>query len=217
MKKITDRNIINSLKNKYGLDTIFSSHSVEMELWEYEKGEFISSPFKTENYLKIVIEGSVSVYAISDDGNQFSLTRSNGLFLIGDVEFCGLNSNPYYAEVLCPLKCICININMYSDQLKRDSQFLYYLSASLAKKLAQIALIDTTAATLEKRVMNHLNYHCEDHLLYGIEKNAFLLHCSSRQLQRILNRFEENGIVKKCGKGKYRLLSASALSALDSE
>lgn len=217
MKKITDRNIINSLKNKYGLDTIFSSHSVEMELWEYEKGEFISSPFKTENYLKIVIEGSVSVYAISDDGNQFSLTRSNGLFLIGDVEFCGLNSNPYYAEVLCPLKCICININMYSDQLKRDSQFLYYLSASLAKKLAQIALIDTTAATLEKRVMNHLNYHCEDHLLCGIEKNAFLLHCSSRQLQRILNRFEENGIVKKCGKGKYRLLSASALSALDSE
>ena len=53
----------------------------------------------------------------------------------------------------------------------------------------------------------YIRYTCEDQTLLGIEKAAFRLHCSSRQLQRILNKFDQNGIIEKLGKGCYRLRS----------
>jgi hypothetical protein len=46
-----------------------------------------------------------------------------------------------------------------------------------------------------------MKYKCEDEILKGIEQAAFHLHCSARQLQRILNQSETNGLVKKLGKG----------------
>lgn len=42
-------------------------------------------------------------------------------------------------------------------------------------------------------------------ILKGSEREAFHLHCSTRQLQRILNQFEQQGKVVKMGKSAYRL------------
>ncbi len=51
-----------------------------------------------------------------------------------------------------------------------------------------------------------MKYKCEDGTLKGIERAAFHLHCSARQLQRILNEREAAGAVKRLGKGTYRLI-----------
>ena len=37
------------------------------------------------------------------------------------------------------------------------------------------------------------------------EKTAFQLHCSERQLQRIMNEFQSKGMIKKIGKGTYQI------------
>ena len=52
-----------------------------------------------------------------------------------------------------------------------------------------------------------MTYICEDNTIKGVEKNAYQLHCSARQLQRILNSLEKEGRVKKLGKGKNILSS----------
>ena len=51
--------------------------------------------------------------------------------------------------------------------------------------------------------LNYMQFKCDNHILSGIEKTAFRLHCSPRQLQRILNQFEKDNVVTKIGKGRY--------------
>ena len=41
--------------------------------------------------------------------------------------------------------------------------------------------------------------------LRGVEKAAFQLHCSPRQLQRVLNELTDCGETEKIGKGAYKL------------
>ena len=48
---------------------------------------------------------------------------------------------------------------------------------------------------------------CPDMTLTGVEKASLSLPCSKRQLLRILRTLQEEGIVIKTGKGKYRLLN----------
>ena len=51
-----------------------------------------------------------------------------------------------------------------------------------------------------------MNYKYDDRSFKGIEKMSFQLHCPARQLQRIMNEFEKQGVVKKTGKGAYKLI-----------
>ncbi len=72
-------------------------------------------------------------------------------------------------------------------------------------KIGAITAMDAAPASLTERVMSYMKYKCADGTLKGIEKAAFHLHCSARQLQRILNQSESAGLVKKLGKGTYKL------------
>ena len=76
----------------------------------------------------------------------------------------------------------------------------------MASKIAAIMNQDAVYSTLPDRVMNYMRYKCDDMTLRGIEKAAFRLHCSPRQLQRIMNSFVENDLALKTGKGSYKLL-----------
>lgn len=66
--------------------------------------------------------------------------------------------------------------------------------------------MDAAPASLTERVLSYMKYKCGDETLKGIEQAAFHLHCSARQLQRILNQCEAAGLVRKLGKGTYRLM-----------
>lgn len=55
-------------------------------------------------------------------------------------------------------------------------------------------------------IINYLKYNCKNNTFKGIEKVATILNCSSRQLQRVLNKLETENIVRKVGKGSYKLL-----------
>lgn len=66
--------------------------------------------------------------------------------------------------------------------------------------------MDAAPASLAERVMSYMEYKCENAALKGIGQAAFHLHCSTRQLQRILNQKEAAGPVRKPGKGTYWLI-----------
>lgn len=86
-----------------------------------------------------------------------------------------------------------------------NSRFLALICYSLSAKMGAITTIEAAPASLTERVLSYMKYKCDDKILKGIEQAAFHLHCSSRQLQRILNQSERAGLVKKLGKGTYRL------------
>lgn len=78
-------------------------------------------------------------------------------------------------------------------------------AATLANKIRSITNTDAAPSSLSERILNYMKFKCDNHILFGIEKTAFRLHCSPRQLQRILNQFEKDNVVTKIGKGQYIL------------
>ena len=70
-------------------------------------------------------------------------------------------------------------------------------------------MLDAAPASLKQRVLIYMKYKCSKEELKGLQQAAFHLNCSARQLQRILNQYEADGIVTKTGKGAYKLVISS--------
>lgn len=206
MERIFDKDKLTEIGKGAQLDKLFDTKDLQYFAYEYKKGEFLQQPCMEEEQLQIVVSGTISIYCVREDGSKYSLAHSEGMYLLGDMELFFPASAPFFAEALTDTISIGIPLKQYRTALRQDIKFLNFLSETLAKKLSSVANSEAVNLSLDERVLNHMNYHCENKILEGIEKTAFRLHCSDRQLQRILNSLESQNIVQKCGKGKYRLL-----------
>lgn len=206
VKRIYDQTILSELCREAGLDSMFDPTRIGFFGCEYKKGEYLCQPCEEEQYFQVVVSGEVSIYHIRDDGTKYSLAQGSGIFVLGDLEFYRPSPSLFFAEALAETVSIAVPLTQYRDTLKKDVRFLNFLVDVLSQKLFTIARSDAASTTLKERVLNHLKYHCENGLMCGLEKNAFQLRCSSRQLLRVMTGLEQQGYVKKCGKGKYILI-----------
>lgn len=62
---------------------------------------------------------------------------------------------------------------------------------------------DQNFMSLEEKLIAYMKYQCDDHILRRIEKTSENLHCSRRQLQRVLHELVEKDILTKLSKGLY--------------
>ena len=205
MKKIYDKESIKKALASCKYGDMMSSLQVPLFLIRYEAGEIISAPLQNNNYYQIVIEGNLSIYYIRDDGSTYSLSSGSEGYIIGELEFFTEHKGNVYSEATAPLTTIACDTSLYKKELMNSVEFLRTSATILAKKIEAIMHVDAVPLTLSERVLNFMTYKCEDCTFKGIEKAAFKLNCSARQLQRILNSLEEEGKVKKVGKGAYRL------------
>lgn len=206
MKRIYDQAALAELCQRAHLEKLFDPDRIGFFGCAYEKGEYLCQPCEEEKYLQVVVSGEVSIYHIRDDGTKYSLVQGGGLFLLGDMEFYKPSPSLFFAEAMTETVSIAVSLEQYREVLQKDVHFLNFLVGVLSQKLFTIACSDAANASLTDRVINHLRYHCENGVLRGLEKNAFQLRCSSRQLLRVMTSLEQQKIVKKCGKGTYQLL-----------
>lgn len=185
---------------------MLDSLDVEFYLIKYEKGEFVSSPFQKECLFQIVEQGSINIYFIRDDGTRYSLSNGTADYFLGDMDIFYPKSSNIYAEAAENLTCISFSIEKYREILLSSNRFLQLMCNSLSAKIGAMTTMDVVPASLRERVISYMKYKCDDETLKGIERAAFHLHCSARQLQRILNQSEAAGLVEKLGKGTYKLL-----------
>ncbi len=205
MKRIYDKIKISACIAKSKYHAVLDSLKVDYYLIKYEKGEFVSSPFQNEVLFQIVEQGSINIYFIRDDGSRYSLSNGTADYFLGDMDIFYPKSSSIYAEAAESLTCISFSIEKYREALLSNNRFLQLICSSLSAKIGAMAAIEAAPASLTERVMSYMKYKCEDETLKGIEQSAFHLHCSARQLQRILNQSETAGFVKKMGKGTYKL------------
>ena len=206
MERIYDKKkIINCIaKSKY--HAVLDSLNIDFYLTKYEKGELVSSPFQNEFLFQIVEQGSINIYFIRDDGTRYSLSNGTAGYFLGDMDIFYPKSSSIYAEAAENLTCISFSIDKHRERLLADNKFLLLICHSLSAKIGAMTTIDAAPASLTERVLSYMKYKCENETLKGIEQAAFHLHCSARQLQRILNQSETAGLVKKLGKGTYKLI-----------
>ena len=208
MEKIFDKNAVSqAIKNcKYSqiLEKLLEE-DLEIYISVYKKGESIAAPYMKEKYFQLVTEGSLSICFIRSDGSQYGLSTGGKDYMLGDMDLFISQKHSIYATAESELKAITIDEEKYRETLLKNADFLALIAGTLASKLEAITSADVAPTTLTERVLNYIEYNCKGRLK-GLEKAALYLHCSSRQLQRILNTFEEEGRITKIGKGEYKML-----------
>ena len=199
-KEKLEENIKNSSFLKY-----FSKRPKALHLYEYEKGELITAPFRILNQLLFIVEGEIKIYGIREDGETYSVSTGRSGTMLGDMEFSGNKKFPYYTEVVERVLCISVPFKENLNDLKEDSVFLNYVIEQLADKLESSSRMELEVKTLEEKVLFYLEEDLEDHMIRNINATVDRLHCSRRQLQRVLKKLCDEDRVEKEKKGCYRL------------
>ncbi len=205
MERIFDKEKIADSIAKSKYCDLLETLDIDFYLIKYDKGELVCSPFQTELLFQIVEQGSIAIYFIRDDGSRYSLSNGTADYFLGDMDLFYPKSGSIYAEAENSLTCIAFSIEKHRETLLSNSKFLSFICKSLSAKIGAITTMDAAPASLMERVLSYMRYKCEGATLKGVEQAAFHLHCSPRQLQRILNRCEADGMVRKLGKGTYQV------------
>lgn len=199
MKKIYNTSKIDEALNACIYADTLRSLQVPFFLIEYEPGESVSN----YNYFQVVISGNLSISFLRDDGSAYSLSNGGKNYIIGELDLFVVGDDNVLAEAISSLLTIAIDAVQYKDKLLHNIAFLQLTATTLANKISAMTNADAAPSSLSERILNYMTFKCDNHILSGIEKTAFRLHCSPRQLQRILNQFEKDNVVTKIGKGRY--------------
>lgn len=166
----------------------------------YQKDEMIVSPLIPNNKIIFILSGSIAIYALLENGEKKPVGYSDTFTMLGDIEFVN-NENPtFYVEARSKVKAVYLDRLHENQKLHQDITFLHYVLDSIALKLKMSSTHIILPLTIEERVMEYLD---ENPSIQNIEKVAFQLHCSKRQLIRVLHKLCEENILIHPKKGLY--------------
>lgn len=220
MKHIYDNKLIDQLVETHQIHLLFDTKDLTFQCLQYQKGDVLCSPLNPIGCLLFLISGSVQIYALHPDGWKMpvaSISKAAGQ-MFGDMEFCSGKTTAFFVEATEETICLALPIQDYRERLYQDIRFLHALLQSVSEKIDLCLNIELTSATLEEKVLRHLEM-LSDHTIRNVEETALSLRCSRRQLQRVLKKLCEDGVIQKISRGHYRIkksLSSSEALCKDS-
>ena len=86
MKQIKDKVKCERAIEKLELEKEFDTQNLEFQIYQYEKGELLCQPCNSDDRLQIVIEGTVNIYHIRDDGSKYFIAMEDILEeIVGNI------------------------------------------------------------------------------------------------------------------------------------
>lgn len=204
MKRITEKKRVANMVAASPYRSLLEELNIPLFLAAYKAGEFISAPWGQQTLFQIVCQGELSIYYVRDDGSRYSLAQGSAAYCLGEMALFKPNDATVFAQAMTDVLCLAFSVTGNEEILLSNNQFLRLICRNMSDKLLAAAMCDAVSSSLSERVWNYIQFKCENGILKGLEKNAFQLHCSERQLQRIMNDFRSKGMVKKIGKGTYQ-------------
>lgn len=205
MRRIFDPQILQEQLKNINLSQWFSSENLAFTLVEFASGDVITSPNRKTQQLYLMLSGDIAVRSILPDGREYLLATGSGITLLGDVEFVTDAPPSFWAQAVTPALALCLSLTTYRELLWQDNVFLRRVLHSVTEKLQSASVSEVQHGTLEQRMFGLLRRNGQDKLTH-IGQTAALLHCSQRQLLRILKKCTTEGIMERTGKGVYRVL-----------
>ncbi len=205
MKELKDEVLLNNYLQQYKIPDLFDTKNLPFQLYEYEAGEIMNYKRPLEKYLKFIVSGEISLYALLEDGEQFTAFQGAHVGLLGDLELCGVKFENNYQEAITTVHSVELPLVQTKTLILNDNSFLRYLLYRIVKRHIQMTkpeLIHSTS--VENRLLHYLEYESDTHSFSGVEAMAFRLRCSRSQVQRALKSLIEKGLVQKIGRGKYQ-------------
>lgn len=181
----------------------FETKGLGFRLVSFERGELLSSPVRPLRDLLFVVEGTVQVYLLREDGSSILISRGLGQTVLGTVEFARRGLPALFTEATSDLLCVALPLEENRAALEADRVFLRFVLARLTDMVLSYTLIGQSQQTVEEKLMAFLRYIKPDHTLCSMAEGIAQLHCSRRQLQRAVRGLCEKGKLERSGRGLY--------------
>ena len=208
MRYISDAALTRQLLDKWDIPALFSTPNLNFSLVEYQPGEYLTAPYTKTDRLLFLVRGTVSIRSIRMDGSEYVLRSGDRFTLLGDVEFVTKQPPSFWAQASTTVLALSLPLAPYESQLESDVAFLHFLLQSVTDKLEHSTRTEASGGNLEERLLRWMDGSFPDGTLTHMGETAALLHCSTRQLQRVLRHLTEAGVLRRVGKGIYQRNSA---------
>ncbi len=206
--------------DNYTIQSLFSFDiSPYVEVFEFEKGDFIIQEGNKPEYLFYMVEGKAKLYVTHKNGKISLINFLTPPIFMGEIEL--LNEERYSKSIQTSSKsiCIAIAIEQCKEKLLADAHFLRYLCVFLSNKSTVHSAKYTKhqAYPLENKLAefillsSHQNIYKEKHTeisdYFGV---------SYRHLLHTFAQLSEAGVIEKMNMG-YKILDKQKLQALADE
>lgn len=226
MKKIVNNKKLNYYILKYNIDEIFSlDMKPYMELFIFNKNEYICKIDEKLNYLFFFVKGKAKVYASLSNGKSLLLCFYKPFKIIGDVEFMHIETANSNVQVIEETYCVGISFDKIRQLALDDCKFLRFACNCLGEKLIRLSKNSSINLLypLENRLSSFILATCDEN--EGMNKIIFdgnltevseLLGTSYRHLLRTLNTLCNKCAIKK-SENYYEILNVNILEKLAGE
>jgi CRP/FNR family transcriptional regulator, putaive post-exponential-phase nitrogen-starvation regulator len=220
MKTIKDLPLYQSFVDRHSiLDHLSSWDDLTKNLTFYKKGEYLYTYGSLLENLIFLVQGHIKLSSTGKNGEYHPLTLYQDFALIGDAEYileCPATAD---VEALTDVYCIELPLSLNKTYLEQDIVFQRFLNKVQAEKLMKIVTLEIHKEVylVEIRLASYLlafSYKEQD-TIKELKKISFELHCSYRQLLRVIQKMTIDGIFEPGStRGHYLIKNISALEAL---
>lgn len=219
-ERILDQRKIDNYVHKYNIDKIFSLDMREyMQLFKFNKGEYICKVQEKLEYLFFLVEGKAKVYTLLENGKSLLLCYYKPFKVIGDVEVMHCNYADCSIQTIDETYCIGIPFEYIRSNLLEDYRFLRFMCDELIEKLTRISKYSSINLLypLENRMASYIISNNEkDVFNENLTETAELLGTSYRHLLRILNILCSKKAIEK-EKNHYKIIDVNILKELSGD
>ena len=209
MIKIEDYKKIEEYIKRYEMESLFLDNMKEyMMLYMFNKNEYICREEEHLENMYFLVDGKAKVSKHLENGKSLLISFYIPLTIIGDVEFIQNNVTDCSVQAIEDTYCIGINFNIVRSKLTKDCKFLLKICEYLSGKLtnnsnnSSINLLYPLENRLASYIVAFANIDNDKIKKFTFKESyseiSELLGTSYRHLNRTLNKFCFEGILKKC-------------------
>ncbi|WMJ87225.1 cyclic nucleotide-binding domain-containing protein [Anaerocolumna sp. MB42-C2] len=230
MEKIYNGKVLDKYISQYHMDQLFTKDMRSyMELFYYQKNEFIVRDSEKMSYLIFLVNGKAKVFTTLSNGKSLLLCFYQDFKVLGDLEITGSPNAVTNIQVLEDTICIGIPIEKVKVLLMEDAKFLRFICGSLGDKLYRCSKNSSINLlySLENRLASYI-YTAGDRIKdsdgrktkiifkENMTEIAELLGTSYRHLLRTLKGLYQKGVLRKVNDG-YEVLDELHLTRLSAD
>jgi CRP-like cAMP-binding protein len=204
MKTLKDLSLIESYLKKHQIEHLFNGHSLDaLSLHRFDQHEWIAFEKTDVKYLYLVLEGESRVSPSSINGKSGLLEFIMPLDVIGCLEYFSGDAYYYSVEALSTCTMLAIPVTAMSGQFVQNTNLYRYFCENMAKlmKRTSIRYSSSMLYPLKNRLAKYL-YDLS--MIQGATviklnqtQTAEYFGVTARHLRRILQEFEEEGILQR--------------------
>ena len=186
------------------IPSLFDTPDPAFSLYQFEKGERLDT-LNPEEYLSFLVDGSIEISANRADGLSYRSAISTALPASAIWNSAENAMITHQIEARTTALCIVLPLASH-ERASAERQPLFTISFKLCHRKAD-ALFQLPVEFFHARgILPLLSLRAlSGSDVFRRGKMAMQLHCSRRQLQRVLKKLLEEGQLVKLSKGSYRL------------